>query len=68
MMLYLIQDKERGDNMKAFTLRLSDKLNKTLKHHLVEKELSMQQYIVALIKKDLNFSDEDDDLSDYTRK
>lgn len=54
--------------IKAFTLRLSDKLHKTIKYHLIEKDKSMQQYLIELIKKDLDFRDEDDDLSDYTKK
>lgn len=54
--------------IKAFTLRLSDKLHKAIKYHLIEKDKSIQQYLIELIKKDLDFNDDDDDLSDYTKK
>lgn len=54
-----------GVNIKSFTLRMSDKLHRKLKTTLFEKEVSIQQYLIGLIKKDLDFSDDDDDLSDY---
>lgn len=44
---------------------MSDKLHKKLKTTLFEKEISIQQYLIGIIKKDLSFDDEDDDLSDY---
>lgn len=47
---------------------MSDKLHKALKYHLIEKDISIQQYIISLIKKDICFKDEDDDLSDYLPK
>ena len=55
-------------DIKAFTLRLSDKLHKAIKYYLIEKEMSMQEYIITLIKQDMKFLDQDDDLSDYTKK
>ena len=54
--------------IKAITLRMSDKLHKRLKYHLVEKDLSIQQYIISLIKKDIGMTDDEDDLSDYILK
>jgi len=39
-----------------------------MKYHLIETEQSIQEYVISLIKKDLNFKDEDDDLSDYLNK
>lgn len=47
---------------------MSDRLHKSLKYYLLEKETPIQQYIISLIKKDMNFKDEDDDLSDYLPK
>jgi len=46
---------------------MSDKLHNIVKHYLVDQNKSLQQYIIELIKKDLNFSDDKDDLSDYTK-
>lgn len=47
---------------------MSDKLHKALKYYLLEKEIPIQQYIISLIKQDMKFKDEDDDLSDYLPK
>lgn len=65
---YSVNCGKEVSDIKAFTLRLSDKLHKAIKYHLVEKEMSMQEYIIMLIKQDMKFSDQDDDLSDYTKK
>lgn len=42
-----------GDGIKTFTLRLDDELHKQLKYLSVELEMSINEYIVELIKKDL---------------
>ena len=55
-------------NIKAVTIRFSDKLHKTMKFKLLEDEKSVQDYIISLIKSDLNFTNEEDDLSDYLPK
>ena len=47
---------------------MSDKLHKKLKYHLIEKDISIQQYIIELIKMDIKMTDEEDDLSDYLPK
>lgn len=39
--------------MKNFSLRIEDDLHKRLKHELVDREMSMQKYIISLIEKDL---------------
>ncbi len=52
--------------MKKFTVRFSDKLHKTVKHHLVDLDMPMQDYVIGLIKRDLKFDDSMDDLSDYS--
>lgn len=52
--------------MKKFTVRFSDKLHKAVKHHLVELDMPMQDYVIGLIKRDLKFDDSMDDLSDYS--
>lgn len=55
-------------NIKATSIRFSDKLYKAIKYKTVETDQTIQQYIVNLVKKDLNFDDKDDDLSDYLPK
>lgn len=52
--------------IKAVNIRFSDKLHKALKIHVINKEQSIQDYVISLVKKDMNFKDEDDDLSDYS--
>ena len=64
----VIQCQIGGGSIKAVTIRFSDKLHKTIKFHLIENEKSFQEYIISLVKKDLEFKDEDDDLSDYLKK
>lgn len=39
--------------MKSLTVRISDQLHKQLKFKVIEKETTIQNYIVELIKKDL---------------
>ena len=56
------------DGIKAITVRFSDKLHKAIKYKTFETDTPIQQYIIYLIKKDLNFDDKDDDLSDYLPK
>lgn len=55
-------------HIKAITVRFSDKLHKALRHHLIDKDVSIQQYIIDLVKKDIQFNDEYDDPSDYAYK
>jgi len=55
-------------NIKAISIRFSDKLHKAIKYKTLEEDKPIQQYIIDLIKKDLNFDDTDDDLSDYLPK
>lgn len=57
-----------GVTIKAVSIRMSDNLHKALKYKLIEDDKSIQQYIIELIKRDLDFKDEDDDLSDYLPK
>lgn len=47
---------------------MSDVLHKAVKYKTFDEGISIQDYIITLIKKDLNFTDEQDDLSDYTKK
>ena len=54
--------------IKTISIRLSDKLHKTIKLKSFETNISIQNYFVKLAKQDLNFKDEDDDLSDYGTK
>lgn len=57
-----------GESIKSVTIRFSDVLHKKMKFKLLEEEKSVQQYLIELIKKDLNFSDNEDDLDDYLPK
>lgn len=57
-----------GVPIKALSIRFSDKLHKAIKLKTVTDGLTIQNYIINLIKKDLNFTDIDDDLSDYQTK
>jgi len=43
-------------------------LYKAIKYKTLETDQSIQNYIVNLVKEDLNFDDKDDDLSDYLPK
>ena len=54
--------------IKSATIRFSDKLHKAIKYKLLESEKSLQEYIIKLIKNDLKFTDDMDDLTDYTTK
>ena len=54
--------------IKTISIRLSDKLHKALKFKSFETNISIQNYFVKLAKQDLDFKDEDDDLSDYGTK
>lgn len=47
---------------------MSDLLHKAVKYKTFNEGISIQEYIISLIKKDLNFTDDQDDLSDYTKK
>lgn len=42
--------------MKSLTVRIDDELHKELKFKMVENETTIQDYIVDLIKKDLDKS------------
>lgn len=57
-----------GDFIKAATIRFSDKLHTELKLKTVKDGTTIQDYIVRLVKQDLDFNDKDDDLSDYQKK
>jgi len=46
--------------IKAFNVRLSDKLHKAMKFYLLEHDLSAQEFIVSLIKKEIQYNDLDD--------
>ena len=63
-----MSNKKGGYVIKAITIRFSDKLHKALKIKLVQEGKSIQDYVIGLIKKDLNFTDDMDDLSDYLKK
>ncbi len=39
-----------------------------MKFKTVADDLTIQDYIISLVKKDLNFKDNEDDLSDYQVK
>jgi len=54
--------------IKQVTIRLSDKLHKAIKIKLLDDEISIQEYFVTLVKNDLNFADDKDDLTDYLPK
>jgi len=54
--------------IKATSIRFSDKLYKAMKYKTFETNQTIQNYVISLIKKDLNFDDKDDDLSDYLPK
>ena len=43
-------------------------MHKAIKYKTFEIDKPIQQYIIDLIKKDLDFDDKDDDLSDYLPK
>lgn len=47
---------------------MSDKLHKAVKLKLLDEDKAIQQYLIELIKKDLNFTDDKDDLFDYLPK
>lgn len=53
--------------IKAATIRFSDKLHKALKLYLLENDVSLQEYVINIIKKDIGFI-EDEDQSDYLPK
>lgn len=57
-----------GGNIKSIAIRFSDKLHKAMKLKTVSEDSTIQDYVIGLIKKDLSFKDEDDDLSDYQAK
>jgi predicted DNA binding CopG/RHH family protein len=57
-----------GGDIKAISVRFSDKLHIAMKLKTVSKGETIQDYIISLIKQDLNFTDENDDLSDYQKK
>lgn len=57
-------DFKGGVITKALTLRVSDRLYKLLKHQLVEKDMTTQKYLLALVKRDLGFENEDVDISE----
>lgn len=57
-----------GSNIKAITIRFSDKIHKAIKHKLVDENKSIQEYIISLVKNDLSFTDDMDDLTDYLPK
>ena len=61
-------EKEEVTKIKAVTIRFSDKLHKAIKFKLLERDKSIQEYIIKLVKNDLNFTDDMDDLTDYTIK
>ena len=65
---YNIKYRKEDRTIKAITIRFSDKLHKAIKYKLVEDDKSIQEYVISLIKKDLNFTDEMDDLTDYLPK
>lgn len=53
--------------IKAITIRFSDKLHVALKLKTFADATTIQEYIVSLVKKDLEFKEKDDDLSDYQK-
>ena len=53
--------------IKAATIRFSDELHKKMKIHLLENDMSLQEYIVKLVKEDIGFTKEEDP-SDYLQK
>jgi len=66
--LYNFKYRKEMRIIKTISIRLSDKLHKALKFKSFETNVSIQNYFVKLVKQDLNFKDEDDDLSDYGTK
>ena len=51
---------EREENsMKSITIRFSDELHKTMRRKLLEEDESVQQYIIRLVKNDLDFTKEE---------
>ena len=45
--------------MKSITIRFSDELHKTMRRKLLEEDESVQQYIIRLVKNDLDFTKEE---------
>lgn len=65
--LYNVICRKEMNIIKAATIRFSDKLHKALKLYLLENDVSLQEYVINIIKKDIGFI-EDEDQSDYLPK
>lgn len=44
--------------LKSLTIRVEDELHKQLKYKMIDEESTIQNYILALIKKDLKSEDD----------